>query len=148
VVIGGDWLDELRAIGRGCITRRLYNHYRSFAESRSKLLAQQTTTLKDPLYAYRVRLTGIHVLQIGIVEACLGQLAACYPVPGLAELIARKAAGAERDLLTAGELSLRLTQLARLDADLAAAFEACTLPDAPTSLDADPNIIETLYTDQ
>ncbi|PKO22344.1 MAG: nucleotidyltransferase [Chloroflexi bacterium HGW-Chloroflexi-1] len=136
VVVGGPWLDELRAIGRGCITRQLYHHYRGFADHQMKLLAQPAATLKELLYAYRVRLTGIHVLRTAAIEAHLGQLAAGYPVPGLAELMARKVAGAERGALTADELPPHLAQLARLDADLAAAFDACALPDAPTSVAA------------
>ena len=135
VVIGGPWLDELRAIGRGCITRQLYHHYRGFANGQMKLLAQPAATVKELLYAYRVLLTGIHVLQTGSIEAHLGQLVARYPVSGLAELMARKVAGAECGALIEDELPPHLTQLAWLDADLAAAFDACALPDAPTSLD-------------
>lgn len=136
VVVGGPWLDELRAIGRGCITRHLYHHYRGFADHQMKLLAQPTAALKELLYAYRVLLTGIHVLRTAAIEAHLGHLAACYPVPGLAELMTRKTAGAERSALTADELPPHLAQLARLNADLAAAFDACAWPDAPTSLAA------------
>jgi len=135
-VVGGPQLDELRLIGRGCITRQLYHHYRGFADGQLKLLSQPTATVKELLYAYRVMLTGIHVLQTGTIEANLGQLAARYPVAGLAELIARKMAGTERGALAAEELPPHLAQLARLGADLAAAFDACALPDAPTSLDA------------
>ncbi len=136
VVIGGPWLDELRAIGRGCITRHLYHHYRGFANGQLKLLAQPQATLKELLYSYRVLLTGIYVLQTGTIEAHLGQLISHYPVSGVADLIARKMTGAELVALTADELPPYLGQLARLDADLAAAFDACTLPEAPASLDA------------
>jgi predicted nucleotidyltransferase len=136
VVVGGPWLDELRVIGRGCITRHLYHHYRGFADHQMKLLAQPTATLKELLYAYRVLLTGIHVLRTGAIEAHLGQLATCYAVPGLAGLMARKSAGAEHDALTADELPPHLSRLARLAADLTAAFDVCTLPNAPTSFDA------------
>ena len=136
VVIGGRWLDELRLIGRGCITRQLYHHYRGFANGQMKLLTQSTATVKELLYAYRVLLTGIHVLRTGEIEAHLGPLAARYPAAGLAELIARKQTGAERSALAAAELPTHLAQLARLEADLTAAFEASALPDAPTALDA------------
>lgn len=136
VVIGGPWLDELAAIGRGCITRQLYHHYRGFANGQMKLLTQSTATVKELLYAYRVLLTGIYVLRTGTIEAHLGQLIRRYPMPGVAELMARKQTGAERGALPAGELPTHLAQLARLEADLAAAYEACALPDAPTALDA------------
>ncbi len=136
VVIGGPWLDELRAIGCGCITRQLYHHYRGFANGQLKLLAQPTATVKELLYAYRVLLTGIHVLRTGTIEAHLGHLIGRCPVPGVTELLARKQTGAEHGALAAGELPPHLAQLARLEADLAAAFESSALPDAPTALDA------------
>lgn len=136
VVVGGPWLDELRAIGRGCIIRQLYHHYRGFATGQLKLLAQPAATLKELLYAYRVLLTGIHVLRTGTIEAHLGQLVGCYPVPGVTELMARKKEGAERSALAVDELPTHLAQLARLEADLAAACEVSALPDAPTTLDA------------
>jgi predicted nucleotidyltransferase len=136
VVIGGPWLDELAAIGRGCITRQLYHHYRGFANGQLKLLAQPTATVKELLYAYRVLLTGIHVLRTGAIEAHLGQLIECYSVPSVTELMARKQTGAERSALATDELPTHLAQLARLEADLAADYEACALPDAPTALDA------------
>jgi hypothetical protein len=136
VVVGGRWLDELRTIGRGCITRQLYHHYRGFAHGQLKLLAQPTATVKELLYAYRVLLTGIHVLQTGAIEAHLGQLIGYYPVPGVTELMARKLTGAEHGTLAAAELPPHLAQLARLEADLAAAGATCALPEAPTTLDA------------
>ena len=63
VVLGGDWLDELRVIGRGCIIRHLYHHYRGFAHTQFELLAKSNATVKELLYAYRVLLTGIYVLE-------------------------------------------------------------------------------------
>lgn len=42
------------------------------------------------LYAYRVLLTGIHLLRTGEVEADLPRLAGLYGQPFLEELIARK----------------------------------------------------------
>ncbi len=71
VVLGGPWLDELRELGRGCITRNLYHHYRGFAHNQRQALAKEGATVKDLLYAYRVLFTGIHVLRSGQVEANL-----------------------------------------------------------------------------
>ena len=82
VVHGGPWLDELRAIGRGCITRHLYHHYRGFAKGQFKLLTGSAPTVKELLYAYRVLLTGIHVLRTGEVEANLPCSTQHYPRPG------------------------------------------------------------------
>ena len=132
VVHGGPWLDELRMIGRGCITRHLYHHYRGFAKTQLKLLAGPAPTVKELLYAYRVLLTGIHVLQTGEVEANLRVLTQDEPLPGVADLIARKIAGAEHGALQPGELEAHLAELSGLENDMAAAFEASTLPENPT----------------
>ena len=136
VVHGGPWLDELRVIGQGCVTRHLYHHYLGFTKAQLKLLTKPTPTVKELLYAYRVLLTGIHVLQTGEVEANLRVLTQHIPLRGVAELIERKIAGAESGQLQPGELTAHLAELGRLESDLAAAFEASALPEAPTTLAA------------
>jgi len=87
VVHGGPWLEELRAIGQGCVTRHLYHHYLGFAKAQRKLLTKPAPTVKELLYAYRVLLTGIHVLRTGEVETNLRVLTQHHPQPGIAELI-------------------------------------------------------------
>ena len=134
VVHGGPWLDELRVIGQGCITRHLYHHYLGFTKAQLKLLAKPAPTVKELLYAYRVLLTGIHVLRAGDVEANLRVLVQHDSRPRVAELIERKSAGAEHGALQPGELATHLAELGRLESDLAAAFEASILPEAPTTL--------------
>ncbi len=136
VVVGGSWLAELRAIGRGCMTRHLYYHYRGFAQTQLKLLAGPEPTVKELLYAYRVLLTGIHVLRTGVVEANLRALTERYPQPGIAELIERKCAGAEHGLLQPDELAAHLIELDRLADQLAAAFAVSALPERPTTWEA------------
>ena len=136
VVHGGPWLAELRAIGRGCITRQLYHHYRGFAKGQFKLLTGSAPTVKELLYAYRVLLTGSHVLRTGEIEANLPVLTQRYARPAIAELIERKLAGAEHGQLQPGELAAHLADLDRLAGDLDAAFEASTLPEQPTTLAA------------
>jgi predicted nucleotidyltransferase len=136
VVYGGPWLDELRTIGRGCVTRHLYHHYRGFASGQRKLLAGPAPTLKQLLYAYRVLLTGIHVLRTSEVEANLRVLIQHYPQPGVIDLIARKVAGAEHGALQPSELASHLDELTRLESDLTTAFEATALPDRPATLAA------------
>lgn len=136
VVVGGSWWDELCAIGRGCVTRPLYYHYRGFAQTQLKLLAGPAPTVKELLYAYRVLLTGIHVLRTGEVEANLRALTRRYPQPGITELIERKITGAEHGQLQPGELTTHLTELDRLATELDAAFAASTLPERPTTWEA------------
>jgi predicted nucleotidyltransferase len=91
IVMGKDFLDELRPLARRCITRHHYHHYRGFLDTQRKLLdKQQPRILKTLLYAYRVVLTGIHLLRTGEVEPYLPRLAEQYQQTFLDELIARK----------------------------------------------------------
>src|SRR5690349_10857099 len=72
VVTGQEFLDELRPLARRCITRHHYHHYRGFLATQRKLLdKQEPKVAKTLLYAYRVLLTGIHLLRTGEVEANL-----------------------------------------------------------------------------
>jgi len=133
VVLGGPWLDELRGIGEGCIIRHLYHHYRGFLATQRKLLLKPDATVKAMLYAYRVALTGIHVLRTGAVEANLPKLLSEHPTEGVDELIARKREGTEKQHLLAEDLGRHLPALDRLEGALLAAFEASALPDEATS---------------
>jgi predicted nucleotidyltransferase len=136
VVLGGEWLDELRVIGRGCIIRHLYHHYRGFAHTQFDLLARPTATVKELLYAYRVLLTGIFVLETGEIEANLVILNARYRQPGVDELIARKSSGVEHGTLAPTDLTTHQPQLDRLMARLEQAFQDSHLPDEPTTYTA------------
>jgi predicted nucleotidyltransferase len=62
---------ELRELGRGCVTRPTVRHYQGFARGRRKRLEEPKPTVKHLLYAYRVLLTGIHLMQTGEVVANL-----------------------------------------------------------------------------
>jgi predicted nucleotidyltransferase len=91
VVTGQAFLDHLRPLARRCITRHHYHHYRGFLATQRKLLdRQQPRTVKALLYAYRVVLTGTHLLRTGEVEASLPRLAEDYGVSFIPELIAQK----------------------------------------------------------
>lgn len=137
VVEGGAPLEELRAIARGCITRHLAHHYRGFAENELLELDRQAEKrVKTTLYAYRVLLTGIHVLRSGEIEADLRRLLETRPLPGVAELIERKRSGAEKGLLPAGEAAVHREALGSLRAELESAAAASPLPDVPVQADA------------
>jgi len=53
---------------------------------------------------YRVLLTGIHLMQTGVVEANLVRLNEIEVLPYLNDLIQRKIAGAEKERLTEADL--------------------------------------------
>ena len=89
VVMGQDFLDELRPLARRCITRNHYHHYRGFYATQRKLIAKEEPKRAKPvLYAYRVLMTGIHLLRTGEVEANLLRLNVHFRFGFLDELIA------------------------------------------------------------
>lgn len=136
VVYGGPRLDELRHIGRGCITRHHYHHYRGFYHNKRRTLDSGEATVKDLLYAYRVLLTGVHLLRTGEVEANLLRLERPSAVDAIPGLVARKQAGGEHASLPPGEAVEHLAALDRLADDLLRAFEQSTLPEAVSTYDA------------
>jgi len=84
VVVGQPFLDEVRPLARRCITRHHYHHYRGFYATQQKLLAkEEPRRAKTLLYAYRVLLTGMHLLRTGEVEASLPRLNEHYHVTGI-----------------------------------------------------------------
>jgi len=94
---------ELKEIGRDCITKHHAHHYLGFAETQWKLFAKESPPRVKPLlYVYRVLLTGMHLMQTGVVEANLVTLNETAKLPYVAELIPRKVAGAEKERLTGG----------------------------------------------
>jgi predicted nucleotidyltransferase len=135
VLAGGGRLEELRAIGKGCITRRLLRHYRGFAHGRRRLLDQPGATVKHLLYAYRVYLSGIHALQTGEIQAHLPTLNRRFESVVVTELVDRKRAGGEKQLLAPGEAAEHAARLDALEAELVRAAEASQLPDLPTTLE-------------
>jgi predicted nucleotidyltransferase len=135
VVQSSPAFEELRALGRGCITRDLVKHYRGFAHGQWQFLQkQQPPTLKSLLYVYRVLLTGIHVLTTGEVEANLRTLNEHYHIAGIDELIARKIA--EAAPLAPEEFPTHEARVQELFARLERAHEQSSLPQRPTSFDA------------
>jgi predicted nucleotidyltransferase len=125
VVAGGGFLDELRPIARRCITRHHYHHYRGFFATQRKLLEKEPRLVKALLYAYRVLLTGIHLLRTGEVEAYLPRLAEEYGQTFLKDLIAQK----QQEKWVAAELDWDFHdgRLRELEGQLDRAFAESTL---------------------
>ena len=130
VVLGGPDLDELRAIATGCITRHIHHHYRGFYQNQMSMAEKEVVKkAKTLLYAYRVLLTGIHVLRTGQIEANLPRLLEVYPCPGVSDLLAAKVK--EKAGIPAGDLDIHRRALEGLSARLEQAFAESTLPEAP-----------------
>jgi predicted nucleotidyltransferase len=129
VIMGQEFLDELRPLARRCITRNHYHHYRGFYATQCKLLAKENPKRAKPvLYAYRVLMTGIHLLRTGEVEANLLKLNEHFGFGFLEELIARKVDG-ENISIAEQDWRFHETQLSELEARLDAAFAESALPE-------------------
>jgi len=127
IVMGEEFLNRLRPLARQCITRHHYHHYRGFFATQRKLLdKQQPKILKTLLYAYRVLLTGIHLLRTGEVVAYLPQLAEEYQRPFLADLILQKQQ--EKGAAPALDWNFHDQQLQHLEHMLDNAYQQSTLP--------------------
>ncbi|HEU5074992.1 MAG TPA: nucleotidyltransferase domain-containing protein, partial [Polyangiaceae bacterium] len=125
--------EELIELGKGCVTRPTVRHYQGFARGRRKRLAEPDPTVKHLLYAYRVLLTGIHLMQTGEVVANIQVLNDRFHFAAIDELVARKRGGAEKMALDERDLDQHGELLDRLEAKLQEAHDASQLPDEPTS---------------
>jgi uncharacterized protein len=131
VVMGRDFLDELRPLARRCVTRNHYHHYRGFYASQRRLLDKEDPKRAKPLlYAYRVLMTGIHLLRTGEIEANLPRLNQQFRFSFLDELMQQKIRG---ENIPAGNLDWPFhdARLAELEKMLDRAFEESRLPSDP-----------------
>jgi predicted nucleotidyltransferase/quercetin dioxygenase-like cupin family protein len=129
VVLGQEFLGELRPLAQRCITRHHYHHYRGFYATQRKLIAKELPKRAKPiLYAYRVLMTGIHLLMTGEVEANLLRLNELFGFGFLEELIARKVDG-ENTSVGNLDWAFHEARLTELEAQLAQAFQESKLPE-------------------
>ncbi len=127
VVIGQTFLDELRPIARRCITRHHYHHYRGFyARQRKMIDKEEPKRVKPVLYAYRVLMTGIHLLRTGEVEANLLRLNQEHGLAFLGDLITQKATEQATVEL---DWDFHAGRLAELEGQLDQAFAESKLPE-------------------
>jgi uncharacterized protein len=133
VVLGTPAFAELRELGKGCVTRPTARHYLGFAHGRRKRLQEPEPTVKHLLYAYRVYLSGIHLMRTGDVVANITVLNELFRLPEVDELVQRKREGAEKMRLADFEVALHERHFDRLEADLNAAHDRSQLPDEPTT---------------
>ena len=129
VVLGQEFLDELRPLAQRCITRHHYHHYRGFYATQQKLIAKEEPKRAKPiLYAYRVLMTGIHLLRTGEVEANLLRLNEHFGFGFLDELIARKVGG-ENIAVGGVDWPFHEIRLSELESRLDQAFQESKLPE-------------------
>jgi predicted nucleotidyltransferase len=128
---------ELKEIASRCITRHHAHHYLGFAETQWKLFNKEIPPRVKPLlYVYRVLLTGIHLMQTGVVEANLVHLNETAKLRYVNDLIQQKVAGVEKEQLTEADLDFHRGEYERLRDKLLQAHEASTLPETPSGSEA------------
>lgn len=99
--------------------------------SQLKLLEkEEIKKAKTLLYAYRVVLTGIHLLRTGVVQANIVELNREFKLPFIDELIAKKQAK-ERGGLSGLDYDWHRAELVRWEERLGEAFEQSKLPEEP-----------------
>jgi uncharacterized protein len=129
--------EELKTIGRGCITRHHAHHYLGFAQTQWTLFAKEDPPRVKPLlYVYRVLLTGLHLMKTGEVEANLAILNESFRLPQVPDLMQRKLAGKEKSTLAAPDVAFHQREYQRLVAELERAALTTTLPEAPPAKSA------------
>ena len=136
VVHGGPWLEELRQLAGACIIRPLYYHYRGFFHNQQSQIHSGLVTAKVVLYAYRVLLSGIHVLKSARIEAHLPTLLQHSPLEGVEELMQMKVEGQEKGVLDEAAAQRHLDSLSQLEQQLDKAFAASQLPETVENLPA------------
>ncbi|MCL1475218.1 DNA polymerase beta superfamily protein [Argonema antarcticum] len=124
--------EELKVIAKGCITRHHVHHYFGFAETQWRLF-EKDRRVKPLLYIYRVLLTGIYLMQTGVLEANLVLLNESFKLPYIADLIARKLEGVEKSVLEDADIAFHQVEFERLRGELEAAFQSSILPEAPSA---------------
>lgn len=123
---------ELKAIAASCITRHHVHHYLGFALTQWKLFQKEDPPKVKPLlYVYRVLLTGIHLMQTGVVEANLQILNETAKLPFIDELIQRKLAGPEKSILPEADIAFHQSEFQRLVDNLKQASRDSQLPEQP-----------------
>jgi hypothetical protein len=126
-------LEELRNLARASLSRNVYGHYSGFFKGSCREYERNDRTVKRMLYAYRVALTGIHLLSHGEVESNLATLAPRYGFAEVSELIARKTSTREKLALSDAE-DLRFRDgWKKLQEQLDRALASSPLPEEPAN---------------
>jgi uncharacterized protein len=121
---------ELREIAKTCITKHHSHHYFGFAETQWKLFNKENPPRVKPLlYIYRVLLTGIYLMQTGVIEANLVELNKVFKLPYIPDLISRKLYGAEKQTLESADMEFHKKEYERLRNVLQSQYENSKLPE-------------------
>lgn len=129
--------EELAALAQESVSTRAYRHYRGFFGGSVREYQREdesgARSVKRLLYAYRVALTGTHLLRSGDLVTDVRPLAREYGFPLVERWIERKSE-AEGARLARAEQAHVGDDLARLEAGLDAARAQSVLPDVAANI--------------
>lgn len=139
-MVVGPELSALAPLVRASLSKRVFEHYRGFAASQRRELAQKRTA-KRVLYVLRTALTGVHMLRTGEVVTDMTTILDEYGFGEVRALVERKLAG-ERTELEEEELATWNATLDRALVALDEARAASRLPDAPDERALDEFLVD------
>ncbi len=126
--------EELKTLGKDCITRHHAHHYLGFARTQWGLFLKDTPRRVKPLlYVYRVLLTGIHLMRTGRIEANIAEANEELQLPYIAELVERKVNGKEKEELVDEDLAFHQREYERLVQVLNEERDRSALPEKSSS---------------
>lgn len=127
----GPELRALQELARAAVSRRFARHYQGFFRGMCREHERsERPRAKTLLYAYRVALTGIHLLRTGELIADLRELAPRLGYPEALALVHIKVAGVEKGAVSPEIDARHRAAWPALEADLQAAVEHSPLPEA------------------
>lgn len=155
VVYSSSYHEELISLVPSCLTKHHVHHYLGFAKTQWDLFLKTASDtnavgprVKPLLYVYRVLLTGIHLMQTGIMECnlqTLNQHHQCSEVKALLEL---KRQGEEKQVVDPCDLTFHEKQVERLTEKLQAESARSSLPEFQTASNAINDLLIRIRMDQ
>jgi len=122
--------EELKSIGKRCVTKFHAHHYFGFAKTEWKLFDKENPQRVKPLlYIFRVLLTGIYLMQTGEIEANLVKLNEVFNISYIPDLIDRKITGKEKAILEDADLDFYRAEYEKLVLKLEDAMQKTALPE-------------------
>ncbi len=133
VLLGEEVAAQMRELAQGCLVRRLYYHYNGFARNQiAKFWSQEPKRVKTLLYIYRILMTGIRVLETGVIESHLPTLNQTFALPFIPRLIAAKVE--ELSPIEGEDWELHQRTIGQLQSRLRRAYRHSPLPNQPRNL--------------
>ncbi len=124
-------LHQLRELAVGSLSRKFARHYSGFLKGMRREIGNDPT-VKGLLYAYRVALTGTHLLRTGELEPNITVLAPLYGQSDVVdELVGLKRSGVEHATITADFAASHHANLDGLALRLSEVEQSSPLPSEP-----------------